>query len=55
MPMSEFGDVDADLERPAPPKPAGRNVGELESIENVLGDEAPRDRGDRPRGGRRRR
>jgi hypothetical protein len=55
MPMSEFGDQEEDAERPAPAGPAGRSVGELESIDNVLGDEAPRDRGDRPRGGRRRR
>lgn len=50
--MSEFGDADEDVDRPAP---TGRPVGELEPIDNLLGDDAPRPRGDRPRGPRRRR
>jgi hypothetical protein len=53
--MSEFGDQDDELEGPVAAKPAGRPVGELESIDSLLGEDSPQDRGGRPRGGRRRR
>jgi hypothetical protein len=49
--MSDFDDT-ADSERPAVEPP--RQIGELESIENLLGDEGPRERDDHRRGGRRR-
>jgi polyribonucleotide nucleotidyltransferase len=55
LPMSEFGDQDDELEGPVAAKPAGRPVGELESIDSLLGEDSPQDRGGRPRGGRRRR
>ena len=51
MPMAEFGDGDQEQPEPIAPE----DIGELESIDNVLG-ETPRgrgDRGDRPRGPRR--
>ncbi|HEU4420293.1 MAG TPA: hypothetical protein VFT55_15255 [Planctomycetota bacterium] len=53
MPMAEFGDADQELNQPETSAP--EDIGELESIDNVLG-ETPRgrgDRGDRPRGPRR--
>jgi hypothetical protein len=51
MPMAEFGDGDEELNAPPEASPPG-DIGELESIDNVLG-ETPRGRGDRPRGPRR--
>jgi hypothetical protein len=53
--MAEFGDADRELNQPEPGQP--EDIGELESIDNVLG-ETPRgrgERGDRPRGRRPRR
>jgi hypothetical protein len=49
MPMAEFGDGDEELNAPPQTSPP-EDLGELESIDNVLG-ETPRG-GDRPRGPR---
>lgn len=51
--MSEFGDAEDDTERPVAAKPPAQDVGQLEPIENLLGEDGPRDRDSRRRGGRR--
>jgi hypothetical protein len=50
MPLSDFDD--AEFDEPAAARP--RQVGDLESLENLLGEDEPR-RDDSRRGGRRRR
>ena len=54
MPMSEFDDLDVEQDRPVAARPPAPPVGELESLENLLEEETPRERGPR-RGSRRRR